>query len=85
MGLVKSKTKFNFENRRISLLNCSHNMCIETRVIIKVKRRAQKNKIAMKESRQRDTTIYPVVRPKAYLHVVASQWMRVSLNPSQVI
>jgi hypothetical protein len=29
--------------------------------------------------------IYLVVRPKAFLHVVASQWTRVALNPSQVI
>jgi hypothetical protein len=32
--------------------------------------------------------VYLVVRPSitlAYLHVVASQWMRVALNPFQVI
>jgi hypothetical protein len=52
------------ENRRISSLNCSHKMCIETRAIMKVKWRAQKNKIAMKESRQWDTVIYPVVRSR---------------------
>jgi hypothetical protein len=36
----------------------------------------------------KDTMVYPVVRPSitlAYLHVVASQWTRVALNPFEVI
>jgi hypothetical protein len=36
----------------------------------------------------RGTVVYPVVWPSitlAYLHVVASQWTRVALNPFQVI
>jgi hypothetical protein len=48
-------------------------MYIETREIMKVKWRARKNKIAMKVSRQQDTSIYSVVRLEAYLHVVTSQ------------
>jgi hypothetical protein len=39
----------------------------------------------MKVSRQQNTTIYNVVRPEAYFHVVTFQWMRVALNPSQMI
>jgi hypothetical protein len=41
-----------------------------------------------KKDNTRDTMVYPVVRPSitlAYLHVVASQWTRVALNPFQVI
>jgi hypothetical protein len=44
--------------------------------------------IITKKNNTRDTVVYPVVRPSvtlAYLHVVASQWTRVALNPFQVI
>jgi hypothetical protein len=44
--------------------------------------------IITKKDNTRDTMVYPVVWPSitlAYLHVVASQWMRVALNPFQVI
>jgi hypothetical protein len=44
--------------------------------------------INTKKDNTRDTVVYPVVRPSitlAYLHVVASQWTRVTLNPFQAI
>jgi hypothetical protein len=44
--------------------------------------------IITKKDNTKDTVVYPVVRPSitlAYLHVVASQWTRVALNPFQVI
>jgi hypothetical protein len=44
--------------------------------------------IITKKDNTRDIVVYPVVRPSialAYLHVVVSQWMRVALNPFQVI
>jgi hypothetical protein len=44
--------------------------------------------IITEKDNTRDTVVYPVVRPSialAYLHVVAFQWMRVALNPFQVI
>jgi hypothetical protein len=44
--------------------------------------------IITKKDNTRDTIVYPVVQPSitlAYLHVVASQWTRVALNPFQVI
>jgi hypothetical protein len=44
--------------------------------------------IITKKDNTRDIVVYPVVRPSitlAYLHVVASQWTRVALNPFQVI
>jgi hypothetical protein len=50
MKLVKLKSTSIESIRRISSLNCSHNMCIETRAIMNVKFRARKNKIAKKET-----------------------------------
>jgi hypothetical protein len=50
--------------------------------------RALEKKTITEKSDTRDTVFYPVVRPSitlAYFHVVASQWTRVALNPSQVI
>jgi hypothetical protein len=50
-----------------------------------VKWRARKNTIVMQVNGQRDTTILSRCSAEAYLHLVASQWTRVALNPSQVI
>jgi hypothetical protein len=44
--------------------------------------------IITEKDNTRDAVVYPVVWPSitlAYLHVVASQWTRVTLNPFQVI
>jgi hypothetical protein len=46
MGLVKLKPSSIKNRRRIPSLNCYYNMCIETRAIMNVKYRVQKNKIA---------------------------------------
>jgi hypothetical protein len=50
--------------------------------------RALEKKSITGKSNTRDTVFYPVVRPSitlSYFHIVASQWMRVALNPFQVI
>jgi hypothetical protein len=46
------------------------------------------NTTTTRRSTQIDSVVYPVVRPStklAYFHVVASQWTRVAINPSQAV
>jgi hypothetical protein len=57
-------------------------------VLVRVNQVAMKqvlaNKTIIEKSSTRETVFYPVVQPSitlAYFHVVASQWMKVALNP----